>query len=70
MMIYDLFPPLTFFNPQQEICHEVGAGPVPARLPGRANLFMGKCTKQRSQTFALMGNRAGTGPAPTLQTIL
>ena len=42
----------------------VGAGPVPARLPERANLCdnaMEKC----GTTYAVAGVRAGTGPAPT-----
>ena len=43
----------------------VGAGPVPARLPERANSgdnALEKC----STTYAVAGVRAGTGPAPTV----
>ena len=40
---------------------DVGAGPVPARMPDRAFI-----RRRPPCTLAPMGHRAGTGPAPTL----
>ena len=42
--------------------HDVGAGPVPARCPHKGHIHL----PLSPSTFALKGNRAGTGPAPTL----
>ena len=40
----------------------VGAGPVPARCPCKGHMHL----PLSPATFALTGNRAGMGPAPTL----
>ena len=50
----------------------VGAGPVPARLSGRASVIFlrrGGCPvgQTGNREIGKSGNRAGTGPAPTFR---
>ena len=47
-------------RPYPRARYNVGAGPVPARCPGRGSVRWAS-----SREFALTGNQAGTGPAPT-----